>query len=323
MSRPLFYEQVLRSYYKVHNPKLIDQVESILNKWRGHENDLLRKISSKYGEHPLDAWAARSSPHRSPPRVPFEKEERRRVESMTTKATKRSPRKITRHVEKKGQTRNRLGKLVLVLDLDETLVHSTDISGIYSPDVHSEEQLSDQLPESFVIGVNDDILHVRKRPGVDLFLRRAAEMFDVRLYTAGEEDYAKAVVNKLDPNGRIFTALYFRTACIQNDTSGEYTKDLSTLPGVDLRRCVLVDNNPGTVDSCRRSRAFRDVRISTTEIACFVHTASFFLQPNNGILIESFFVSPTDNELGTLFDVLCHMNRNCEDVREFLAPLRS
>eukprot|EP00939_MAST-03C_sp_MAST-3C-sp1_P004107 g4107.t1 len=188
-----------------------------------------------------------------------------------------------------------LKRLTVVLDLDETLIHTIDISDHYSPKVHNQRVLREQSPEAFVIHVKGETLLVRKRPGVDQFLERACELFDLYLYTAGEKDYATAVVRHLDPKGNIFRNRFFRSSCILNTVSGEFMKDLDIVPNIDLCRGVLVDNNP----------------------------ASFSMQPNNGILIESFYISPVDRELPVLFDVLCHMNANCADVRGFLAPLRA
>lgn len=365
-----FFSRVLRSFYRTYNPKLVSQVGKVLMKWKGQESELCRRCSLKYGEHPLDFWAIRSSPgshvvgggggggdrgHIVPPiPVPIEGRGGRwlqqsavrtppprfsivtpdggngkyRTDSRLVKSEPRysschnssrqehqmewsayDPRIMIqrgereraqivndgRFAEKRDGLDRRYQRLAVVLDMDETLIHTSDISDHYSPELHSEENLREQTPEAFIVRVNGETLLVRKRPGVDQFLRRASALFDLYLYTAGEEDYARAVLHRLDPSGDLFQQRHFRSSCVPNTLSGEFMKDLNVVPNVDMRRTVLVDNNP----------------------------ASFAMQPDNGILIESFYVSPTDKELRVLFDVLCHIDSNCEDVRVFLAPLRS
>jgi len=327
---PNFYATVLKAYYRYHNPKLVGNVDKVLVKWKGQETELLRRCSLKYGEHPLDFWAMQPSqnsplkqrdlarPHTSsgarvgsPVQSGVRPSTSREVYSTrgsngntpqrsnaTTPVRQFPPQNsVIVGSEPSKQTppsRQSLPRLAVVLDLDETLVHTTDISGQYSSAQHGSPALRSAQPESFVVTVNGETLLVRKRPGVDEFLAQAAALFDLYVYTAGEEDYAAEVLSKLDPSGRIFRSHFYRSSCIHNVSSGEYLKDLNIVPGMNLRRGVLVDNNP----------------------------ISFSMQPNNGILIESFYSSATDQELRVLFDVLCHIDKNCEDVRKFLGPLR-
>ena len=270
----IIHVPVLVSFYRAHNRKFVRSVDDILRKNRGRETELMRKICTKYGEHPLDFWAMQPSSHIS--------------DKVLT------PKKASPHLVKK-ENMSQYERLIVVLDLDETLIHTTDITDRYSPNLYNPETLRDQTPEAFLIRVKGEILLCRKRPGVHQFLARASSLFDLVLYTAGEEDYATEVLKELDPTCDLFLGRFFRSSCVQNPDTGEFLKDLKRVPRVNLKRCVLVDNNP----------------------------ASFAMQPNNGILIESFYVSATDRELRVLFDVLCHMDRNCEDVRVFLGPLRT
>lgn len=275
-----FFRNVLRAFYSVHNVKFVEEVDAMLLKNKNKENDLLRKICSKYGEHPLDFWAMQQTV---------------RIENNHG----RGEREFIRQSELSRKTvlpESKYERLLVVLDLDETLIHTTDITNRYSPDIHNKETLREQTPEAFLIFVKGEILLCRKRPGVMQFLDRSSSMFNLVLYTAGEKDYAIEVLKELDPTGKLFCGHLFRSSCVQNPATGEYLKDLKRIaPPVNLKRCVLVDNNP----------------------------ISFLMQPDNGILIESFYVSATDRELRTLFDVLCHMDRTCSDVRAFLGPLRT
>ncbi|XP_019860802.1 PREDICTED: carboxy-terminal domain RNA polymerase II polypeptide A small phosphatase 1-like [Amphimedon queenslandica] len=117
----------------------------------------------------------------------------------------------------------------IVIDLDETLVHSS-FRPVPSPD--------------FVVTVEiDNIQHqvyVQKRPHVDEFLKRMGEMFECVLFTASLSKYADPVADLLD-KWNTFDARLFRESCVFH--KGNYVKDLSKL-GRDLTQCVIIDNSP-------------------------------------------------------------------------------
>jgi len=121
------------------------------------------------------------------------------------------------------------GKKTLVLDLDETLVHSS-FRPVPGPD--------------FVISIElDGVTHrvyVQKRPGVDQFLEQVGGKFEVVVFTASLDKYANPVLDILDPKGFIKIRL-FREACVQH--YGNYVKDLSLL-GRRLEDTLIVDNSP-------------------------------------------------------------------------------
>ena len=76
-----------------------------------------------------------------------------------------------------------------VLDLDETLVHST-LDSCTEPDF------------SFPVAFNgrEHRVHVRRRPHLQAFLERCAELFEVVVFTASQKVYAEQLLNVLDPS---------------------------------------------------------------------------------------------------------------------------
>jgi hypothetical protein len=76
-----------------------------------------------------------------------------------------------------------------VLDLDETLVHST-LDGCTEPDF------------SFPVAFNgrEHRVHVRRRPHLQPFLERCAQLFEVVVFTASQKVYAEQLLNVLDPH---------------------------------------------------------------------------------------------------------------------------
>ncbi|XP_009181325.1 carboxy-terminal domain RNA polymerase II polypeptide A small phosphatase 1 isoform X2 [Papio anubis] len=122
-------------------------------------------------------------------------------------------------------------KICVVIDLDETLVHSS-----FKPVNNAD----------FIIPVEiDGVVHqvyVLKRPHVDEFLQRMGELFECVLFTASLAKYADPVADLLDKWGA-FRARLFRESCVFH--RGNYVKDLSRL-GRDLRRVLILDNSPAS-----------------------------------------------------------------------------
>uniref|UniRef100_UPI00398F13AF carboxy-terminal domain RNA polymerase II polypeptide A small phosphatase 1-like isoform X3 n=1 Tax=Pristiophorus japonicus TaxID=55135 RepID=UPI00398F13AF len=123
------------------------------------------------------------------------------------------------------------GKKCVVIDLDETLVHS------------SFKPVNDA---DFIIPVEiDGVMHqvyVLKRPHVDEFLRRMGELFECVLFTASLSKYADPVADLLDKWG-VFRTRLFRESCVFH--RGNYVKDLSQL-GRDMNKLLIVDNSPAS-----------------------------------------------------------------------------
>lgn len=120
-------------------------------------------------------------------------------------------------------------KKTLVLDLDETLVHST-FSQVLDPDYIIPVEID---------GILVDV-YVRKRPGLESFLQYACQRFEVVIFTASLSKYADPLLDKLDPERKVRWRL-FREAC--STYRGTYVKDLCRL-GRDLSQTIIVDNSP-------------------------------------------------------------------------------
>ncbi|KAL3851437.1 hypothetical protein ACJIZ3_013319 [Penstemon smallii] len=162
------------------------------------------------------------------------------------------------------------------LDLDHTLVHSTD-ARLYPP------------PEKYdfvVTSPNDETkveFYVLKRPFVDEFLKFLSENFEIVVFTAGNKMYASAVIDQLDNRNLISHRLYRNSCTLIN---GRYVKDLSRT-GRDMKSVVLVDDNPD----------------------------SYELQPENGIPINQFYDDDEDEELNKLIPFFQGLD-SVEDVRD-------
>ncbi|KAJ5074022.1 ctd small phosphatase-like protein [Anaeramoeba ignava] len=122
-------------------------------------------------------------------------------------------------------------KKTLVLDLDETLVHSS-FDEIKSCDYQFDVCIENQ----------DYTIFVQKRPGVDKFLSKVTKIFEVVIFTSSDSIYADEVIDYLDKKKRIKKRLY-RESCIQH--RGYLVKDLSTL-GRKIDEIIIIDNTPSS-----------------------------------------------------------------------------
>ncbi|CAH8487282.1 unnamed protein product [Schistosoma rodhaini] len=122
-------------------------------------------------------------------------------------------------------------KKCFVIDLDETLVHSS-----FKVIEHAD----------FKVGVEiDGVTHrvyVLKRPHVDLFLSTMADLYECVLFTASLAKYADPVADFID-KWHAFRYRLFRESCVYH--RGNYVKDLSHL-GRPINQVVILDNSPAS-----------------------------------------------------------------------------
>lgn len=123
------------------------------------------------------------------------------------------------------------GKKCLVLDLDETLVHSS-FRAVPDADIVIPVQIEDIV----------HYVYVMKRPGVDEFLIEMAKHYEIVIYTASLNKYADPLLDLLDPQKTIHHRL-FRESCVYCE--GSYVKDLNLI-NRDLGQSIIIDNSPAS-----------------------------------------------------------------------------
>lgn len=123
------------------------------------------------------------------------------------------------------------GRKCLVLDLDETLLHSS-FKMLPSADYIVPVEIESQTHNVYVI----------KRPGVDHFLTEMGKIYEIVVFTASLSKYADPVLDMLDV-GRVVRHRLFRESCYNH--KGNYVKDLSQL-GRDISTSIIIDNSPAS-----------------------------------------------------------------------------
>jgi Dullard-like phosphatase family protein len=177
-----------------------------------------------------------------------------------------------RHFCLKNKKENDLKK-TLVLDLDETLVHAS-FKPILAPDV--------------VISVRKETIYVVFRPGAEEFIEKMAKLYELVVFTASVESYARPVMEMLDKKG-LCSSLLCRDHCTL--LNGMYVKDMSMI-GRKLEDIILLDNSP----------------------------ISYMYQQENGLPIVNWYDSPTDRELSK-YTAILEALAFVPDVRVYIPKL--
>jgi len=165
---------------------------------------------------------------------------------------------------KQASTLSLQKKKTLVLDLDETLVHSS-LSENFS--VESDFQFD------LVFDDKKYTVSVLQRPYLLEFMERVNDLFEVVIFTASQQVYAEKLLDIIDPESKLIKHRIYRDSCVC--VEGNYLKDLSVL-GRDLSQTVIVDNSP----------------------------QAFAFQLENGIPIQSWYDCPEDDNLLRLLPFL-------------------
>ena len=196
-------------------------------------------------------------------------------------------------------------KKILLLDLDETLIHA-DFDEEYpkeqydtvikfkakkEEDEKKEKNIEDSDSTSGCLSeAEEEDIHsvgIFLRNGVNYFLQEVNKYFEVGIFTASVKEYADAVISFLDPESKLIKFRLYRNNCINfNDTFT--VKDLRIFKEVNLKNIVLLDNS----------------------------MYSFAAQIDNGILINTFINDKNDNELYNALEYLIKYISPAEDVRE-------
>ena len=138
---------------------------------------------------------------------------------------------------------SRLAQKTLVIDLDETLIHSLAKGGRMSSGHMVEVKLNTIVGYGgTTLGPQHPILYyVHKRPHCDDFLRRVSKWYNLVVFTASVQEYADPVIDWLEQERKYFSGRFYRQHCTFRN--GAYIKDLSSVEP-DLSKVMILDNSP-------------------------------------------------------------------------------
>ena len=152
----------------------------------------------------------------------------------------------------------------LIFDMDETLVAAK-----------FEGRVPTGFEPTFKFMFKQCEIQVRLRPYVIDCLEKLASIYEILVFTAGEQEYADHILDYIDPDRKLFTRRLYRHGCIQVDQF--FVKDLDIILDRDKRNIIIVDNS----------------------------IVSFAFDLVNGVPINSYFgVEPDDKEMLFLYSFL-------------------
>ncbi|GAA96229.1 uncharacterized protein L969DRAFT_44452 [Mixia osmundae IAM 14324] len=141
-------------------------------------------------------------------------------------------------------------KLSLIVDLDQTIIQATvdPTVGDWMRDGTNPNhsalkdvcvfKLGTQEDKEVVADVDGCWYYLKLRPGLQAFLRKMADLYEMHVYTMGTRSYAMAVCRIIDPDGT-----YFSTRILSRDESGSLTrKSLERLFPCDTSMAVIIDD---------------------------------------------------------------------------------
>ncbi|KAM3131143.1 hypothetical protein pb186bvf_016723 [Paramecium bursaria] len=117
-------------------------------------------------------------------------------------------------------------KKLLILDLDETLVHTCSQK--------DNPQVLIKANDSTMIGVN-------LRPHLQQFLDTLKNYYQIFVFTASSPAYATAIIDFIDPNQHSILGIFTRGHCMETK-NGFMIKDLRILKDINLKDVIIVDN---------------------------------------------------------------------------------
>ena len=174
-------------------------------------------------------------------------------------------------------------KKILILDLDETLVHSSfqplgkdKNNNIIEPDIFLKIFFDKKYYN----------LYVLTRPYINQFLNDMSKLFIIFIFTASIQEYANPLLNEIDKNN-IISQRFYRDSCTLTK-DGKYVKNLNML-NQNLKDVILLDNNP----------------------------ISYSFNKNNGIPIKSWHNDKNDKELIKIGNFLNFLS-SVDDVRYYI-----
>ena len=194
-------------------------------------------------------------------------------------------------INKEERNSNTPHEKILVIDLDETLIH-TSFKKIPKPDftiqldstIYTKKAPDNKMKEEISIKKIIEA-YICIRPGVNEFLNQLSKHYSLYVYSASSKQYLNNIIKNIDKNN-VIEKCFCRDDCIiyventeedfdKPNNKYNYVKDLKKI-NKNLRNIVFVDNN----------------------------IMSFKLQEKNGIPIKSWFNDYDDIELYKLIPIL-------------------
>lgn len=200
-----------------------------------------------------------------------------------------------------------MSKKILILDLDETLIHSTT------------EKTSNF---NFSINLDEEEYFVHIRPNLDIFLDFCFKHFEVFIWTSSVKEYAFLILEKIIPKNFNYTLLardffpnqkYISYSNIDDPThSPRYVYQMVNMQKFWKQN---ISHLEGFTYIKPIKTFIKKYKKDIKDIICIDNDPyKFYSSYGNYWFIPSFFGNPSDNELKKLMPILKKLTK-VEDVR--------
>ena len=180
----------------------------------------------------------------------------------------------------------RLSDKTLLLDLDDTLIHTINPKFDYSLiniDHSSAKIIFYKDPETSSL----HSIKVVIRPYATELLQQLSKYYEIVIFTAAQKCYADPILDLLDPENEYISRRLYRESCIEKND--RFFKDLRIFANRDISKLIIVDNT----------------------ITCFGNHL------NNGIHVPSYLGQIGDVCLKYITELLKEISK-CENVQKEL-----
>lgn len=182
-------------------------------------------------------------------------------------------------------------KKLLIIDLDETIIHSEFRNEDNFEILDSLKKNSKLIIKTFTYTDENFryYMDVFFRPHLDIFLKEMSNYFDLAIFTASVKGYADTILDFIEKDQKFFKFRLYRNACIPIK-QGLFIKDLRIIKNYDPKNVILMDNS----------------------------LYSFMNQPRNGLLVNSFYNNHNDKQLLSARNFLIDHIYPSLDIREVI-----
>ncbi|KAG7037160.1 RNA polymerase II C-terminal domain phosphatase-like 4 [Cucurbita argyrosperma subsp. argyrosperma] len=130
-------------------------------------------------------------------------------------------------------------KLILVLDLDHTLLNSTQLGHLAPEEEYLRNQMDslEDVTKGSLFLLHSVHTMTKLRPFVHTFLKEASQLFEMYIYTMGERAYAYEMAKLLDPKREYFSSKVIS----RDDGTQKHQKGLDVVLGHESAVLILDD----------------------------------------------------------------------------------
>ncbi|KAG0214111.1 Carboxy-terminal domain (CTD) phosphatase [Mortierella sp. GBA30] len=128
------------------------------------------------------------------------------------------------------------GKLSLIVDLDQTLIHAT-VGTAIDEWINAQGEMPKDI-KMFPLPDSPTPYYIKLRPHLEAFLKKVTKLYELHIYTMGTRNYAAAVANVIDPDSKFFS----QRILSRDENSSMTQKSIERLFPCDNSMVVVIDD---------------------------------------------------------------------------------